>query len=205
MYLQFVILLAGVQSSGDQMSLGEQSTTDIYGNAYVLGKQVRMLRLLLFLEEGPVIECATEVSSYKLGDDGWMVVSIPMAALKGKTDLAQYKVKRLVLTADGNEAFHIGEIRTMRDATPLSVDAGGDKEVSKNYSIAFQAFATTGASAVKYSWDFDKFDGVQEVAIGDLVYHRFTRAGTYEVTVTVTDVFGVKKPAAATVKVKVNE
>lgn len=204
-YLQFVILLAGTQANQDQLSLGGQSVSDIYGGTYVLGRQVRTIRLLLFLEDGPVVECLTEVSWYKLQDDGWMVLSIPMATLKGKTELAQYRVTRIVLTADGNEPFHIGEIRTMRDSIPLSVDAGGEKEVSKNYSIAFQAFANSGASPVKYSWDFDKFDGIQEEAVGDLVYHRFTRAGNFEVTVTAADPFGVKQSATNTIKVKVNE
>jgi len=204
-YLQFVTLFAGMQTQTDQFAFTSQSATDIYGQSYTIGRQVRRVRLVVFLENGPTVECLTDVASYRLSDDGWMVVSYPIAALKGKTDLAQYRVKRLVITGDGNEAFHIGEIRTMRDTTPLSADAGSDKEVSKNYSIAFQGTATAGASAVKYSWDFDKSNGVQEEAVSDLVYHRFTKAGDYEATLTVTDAFGIKKPATATIKVKVNE
>lgn len=206
-YFQVVTKFWGAQTGADELSvaLGTPGSTDLYGGTYTPGKQVRKMRLVFFLEDGTAMECQSDVSSYRVGEDGWLVMSFPMAAIKGKTDLPQYKVKRLVITGDGTEPFHIGEIRTMRDSTPITADAGGDQEVSKNYSIAFQGYAQAGASAAKYSWDFDKLNGIQEEAVGDLVYHRFTKAGNYIVTLTVSDVFGLKNPSVAAINVKVNE
>ena len=206
-YLQLVTKFWGVQAEQDwwAVGLGAPGSTDMYGGVSKPGRQVRSVRIVLFLEEGPVVECQADLSGYKLREGSWMNVSFPVAALKGKLDLPAYRLKRLVVTGDGSEPFHIGEIRTVRDTTPIRADAAEAKEVARNYSIAFQGFAESGASAVKYSWDFDKEDGIQGEAVGDLVYHRFTKAGDYVVTLTVSDVFGLKKPGTTTINVRVNE
>lgn len=202
-YLQFACQFWGTQETDAlTLALGTTATVD---NGNVPGKQVKRIRIVLFFENGPAVECQSPISAYEVGDDGWMIVSFPLSALKGKTDLPQYRLTRIVVTGDGTEPFYIGEIRTISDTSPLVADAGEDMEISKNYPIAYQGFCQSGASAVKYSWDFDKKNGVQEEAVGDLIYHRFSQAGAYEVTLTCTDIFGVKAPATKSIQVKVNE
>ena len=206
-YLQFVCQFFGAQAMDSlTQSLGTAAAaTDMYGGTATPGKQVRKLRAVFFFENGPAVEVQGPLSAYKVGDDGWMVVSFPMAALKGKTELSQYRITRIVLTGDGTEPFFVGEIRIVPDSAPLVADTTDDMEVSKNYPIAFQGFCKSGGSAVKYSWDFDKKNGIQAEAVNDLVYHRFTNIGSYEVTLTITDMFGIKQPASKIIRVKVNE
>ena len=205
-YLQIVTKFWGVQAGYDLLTtgLGAAGSTDMYGGVYQ-PRQVRRVRIALFFEGGKSVETQVDLAGFKVQDDGWMAVSFPLAALKSKLGLADYRLERMVIAGDGSETFHIGEIATIRDTTPITPDGGESKEVARNYPIAFQGFARAGATALKYSWDFDSSDGIQEEAVGDLVYHRFTRAGGYSVTLTVSDIFGIKKPASATIDVKVNE
>lgn len=206
-YLQLVTRFAGVQPRYDSWAAGltTPSAADLYGGTTRTGKQVRRVRLMLCLEGGPAVECQVDVSSFRFSEGGWMNVSFPLAVLKGKLDLPTYKIRRLVITGDGTEPFYVGEIRTIRDTTPLRVSAGEGKEVARNYSVVFRGVGETGASAVKYSWDFNKDDGIQEESVGDIISHRFATVGKYVVTLTLHDVFGLKKPAVSTANVKVNE
>ena len=205
-YLQIMTKFWGVQAGYDALTvgLGAAGSTDMYGGTYQ-ARQVRRVRVALFFEGGKSVESQVDLSSFKVQDDGWMAVSFPLEALKSKLGLTDYKLERMVISGDGSEPFHIGEMVTILDSTPITPDGGESKEVSRNYPIAFQGFCRAGATAVKYSWDFNNADGLQEEAVGDLVYHRFTAAGTWTVTMTVSDVFGIKKPATATIQVKVNE
>jgi hypothetical protein len=206
-YLQLICQFWGTQTADSlTQALGTAAAaTDAYGGGAPTPKQVRAVRVMAFYENGPAVECQAPLSAYKVGDDGWMIVSFPMSALKGKTDLPQYRLTRLAITGDGSEPFFIGEISTIADSKPLVAESNDDMEVSKNYSIAFQGASQSGASAVSYSWDFDKNNGIQTEAVGDLIYHRFTQSGNFQVTLTVTDIFGVKEPATKTINVKVNE
>jgi hypothetical protein len=169
------------------------------------GKIVRRLQIMLFFDSGESTECQVDVNAFKPSPDAWVNVSFPFVVLKGKLDLPAYNVKRIVITGDGTEPFYIGEIRVVRDNTPIEANAGDEKEVARNYPVVFTGSATGGASALRYSWDFDNTDGIQEEAVGETVTHRFRRAGYFVVTLTVSDVFGLKKPAVATTRVYVNE
>lgn len=206
-YLQMVTRFRGVRAVNDPwaIDLAPPGSTDIYAGSSTSGKPIRRVQVILFLESGKGMETQVDVSSYRLQEDGWMVISLPFAALKGDLNISEYKMRRLALTGDGTEAFHIGEIRVMKDSTPLEAYAGEEKETGRNYSIVFHGTAKTGASAVKYSWDFDKNDGIQEQAVGELVSYRYNQAGEFTATLTVTDIFGIKKPAISTVRVKIND
>ncbi len=56
-------------------------------------------------------------------------------------------------------------------------------------AVSFDGSSSTDpdGSLVKYSWDFDAANGMQENAVGKSTSHTFTKPGTYEVTLTVTD------------------
>lgn len=167
------------------------------------------IQIMMTLDSGEMMECQSDLANYKLSEEGQMPVSFPFAAVKAGKQLTGTKLKRLVICADGNQPFSIQEIRTVHDSTPLRADAGGDKEASKNYKVVFQGYATVGASAARYSWDFDASDGIQEEAVGDLIQHRFRKASDpgqdFVVTLTVSDPFGTKEPVTSTAKVRVNE
>lgn len=211
-YLQLVVRFADAQPVDTwTMGLGLPGMmgTQGGGTASGTGKAVRNVQLMLQLDGNKTIERQAPLSNYEIAEDGWMVISFPFTVLKGAAELPSYKVKRIVVTGDGTEPFYLGEIRTVKDTTPLQANAGEDKEVSKNYKVLFQGLCTAGASAIKYSWDFDDSDGIQEEGVGQVVYHRFLKESQpnkdYTVTLTVSDIFGIKKSAVSTIKVKVNE
>lgn len=205
-YLELVTKFRGTQETYDAwaMDVAAPSATDMYGGTATPGKQVKRIQIMLFLEGGQILESQVDISAYRLNEDGWMSVAFPLKYLKRDLNLPAYKLKRIVVTGDGSEPFYIGEIRTTVDSTPLTADAGEEKEIGKNYNVLFRG-TSRSITGLKYSWDFDNSNGIQEEAVGDVVYHRFTRAGVYTVTLTVSDIFGLKKPATSTVKVTVNE
>lgn len=172
---------------------------------------VSRVRLVVKYDSGPSVECQVDVSSFKIGDDGWMPISIPLSRLKGRVPRETYKVKRLILSGDGSEPFYVGQIHVITDTKPITADAGLPQFVSANDDVLFRSHAEGGASALRYAWDFDDKDGIQEDALGEVVYHKFRRPTTskndtnleFKVTLTVSDAFGIKKPVTSTVMVTV--
>lgn len=205
-YLQLVTRFKGEQTTQEAWAIGltGQPAPAATGTS-TAGKPVKRVQVILCFDGGQATECQVELNAFKVSEDGWMNVSFPFAALKGKLNPPTYNLKRLAITGDGSETFYVGEIHVMRDNTPLQADAGEEKEVGRNYNVVFHASAQTGVSAVKYSWDFDDQNGIQEEAVGDVVYHKYLKAGDFIATLTVSDIFGLKKPVTSTVRVLVNE
>ncbi len=167
------------------------------------GTPVSRVRLVMKLDGGPAIECQVDVTGLKVGDDGWTAISFPLAAFKGKQERAEYKIKRLVISGDGSEPFYVGQIHIVTDTKPIIIDPGLDQFVAANDDVMFRPHSDGGAAALRYAWDFDSTDGIQEDAIGEVVYHKYPKSGVHTVTVTVSDVFGIKKPVSKTVKIEV--
>lgn len=172
---------------------------------------VSRLRLVAKFDSGPAVECQVDVSGFKVGDDGWMPISFPLAKLKGHVKRDTYKLQRLIISGDGSEPFYIGQIHIITDTKPITADAGLPQFVSANDDVLFRAHTDGGAAALRYSWDFDAKDGIQEDALGEVVYHKFRRPTSskndsnleFKVTLTVSDVFGIKQPVTSTVMITV--
>jgi len=164
---------------------------------------VSRVRLVLRFVTGPMVECQVDISGLEVGEDGWMPISFPLSALKGKKERSDYRVRRLIISGDGSEPFYIGQIQIATDTKPITVDPGLPQFVAANDDVMFRPHSDGGAAALRYAWDFDSNDGIQEDALGEVVYHKFPKAGNYIVTLTVSDVFGIKKPVTKTVKIEV--
>lgn len=87
----------------------------------------------------------------------------------------------------------IGLVATLLVAcNPIAVMEYSPSEPRANQEIEFDGSGTlisnmpTGAAAVSYEWKF----GDGKTARGETVTHTYTRAGTYQVTLTVTDSAG---------------
>lgn len=168
------------------------------------GKPVRRVRVVLLIN-GKYLEGQVPLSGCKVGEDGWVRVSYPLKIIKGEHEIAEPKLERLIITGDGTEPFYVGEIRIINDNKPIQAYAGEDQFVAAKDDVMFRANVDPGAAVVRYSWDFDASDGIQEDAVGEVVYHKYRKPGEYTVTLTVSDIFGLKKPATSTLKVTVYE
>jgi hypothetical protein len=163
------------------------------------------VRVMLQFDDGSTTECTLSRTYFGQSSDGWMSLSCPLSVLKGRSGQSAYKIKRIVITGDGTQPFYVADLRTVTDSTAIqAVSAGSDKEVARNDRVTFRASCTPGMTAVRYSWDFDASNGIQNEAEGPGVAHKFAESGNFVVTVTAYDVFGVKAPATATCKVHVN-
>ena len=92
----------------------------------------------------------------------------------------------------------IGEIQVITDDTEISVTPLEDQIAFINNDMVFSGDGEGGASTLHFSWDFDANDGIQEDARGRSVSHVFRKDGKFVITLTITDVDGLKK--AQTVK-----
>lgn len=177
----------------------------------------RKMRYLVVMADGSRYELVRPVELPPSEDpDAWVPLAFPIAAIAkqipaGKTltgDAA--KVKQLAIFGDRYAQFLIGEINVITDETEINVAPLDDIVAFALQPTVFVGNAEGGASTLKYSWDFDASDGIQEDAAGRTVYNIFQRSGgagqkTYKVTLTVSDVDGIKKPQSTTIDLNVSD
>jgi hypothetical protein len=101
--------------------------------------------------------------------------------------------------------FYVGQIKLLREDTPLVADAGRDQEGKVGQDITFTAGPQLHNVQARYAWDFDDLDGIGEDALGQTVTWRFPQPGYYTVTLTVTDVAGVMVPKTSTTNVHISK
>ncbi|MBL8087395.1 MAG: PKD domain-containing protein [Chthonomonas sp.] len=138
------------------------------------------------------------------GENGWRMVSAPLQAISG---FARTNKKVVEVAFSGNSVgtFYIGEVRSINDATPISGEPTfRERNIGLGEELQFSAIGYGGSSTLRYTWDFDSADGIQVDAEGQTVKRRFRKSGSYVVTVTISDLFGLKKPYSTTLNVKVN-
>jgi hypothetical protein len=147
--------------------------------------------------------------------DSYVPIHIPFAALKkaAKKPLTgnAAKLASLVICGDKYEQFHIGELDVLTDETEISVAELEDQIAFADNEMTFVADAEGGASTLKFTWDWDASDQIQEDDMGRNVKHVFPaslfRGGAdlhkVVVTVTVSDVDGLKKPVRKTLTMEV--
>lgn len=124
-------------------------------------------------------------------DDQWVRIAVPLAKFKA----GGFNLKRLLIFSDIPSTFNLGEIKLVTDNTPITVDPIGTQTVAVYDHVFLTAEAEGGVSTLKYSWDFDSSNGIQEEQTGKVAHYVFTRGGDFTVTLTVSDVDGLKKQA----------
>jgi len=151
----------------------------------------------LIAEDQPVDVRRTEA--------GWTSLSFPLRALKGNRPTGRALLSRLIISGDRPEVFYIGEIRTAIDETDIYLEESPEEQtVSPGDLVQFVAQGAAGLANIEYVWDFNKTDGLQEDAFGELAYHTWREPGEYTVTLRIRDINGVKPTLQEEVPVTVS-
>jgi len=138
-------------------------------------------------------------------DDNWVRVAVPLAKFKDLGDATGFNLKRLAIFTDIPATLYLGEAKLVTDEAPIKVDSLSGQVVAIYDEVLYLANATGGVSSLKYSWDYDAGNGIQEESSGKLGKYTYTRGGEFTVTLTVSDADGLKAPVTVTAKVMVND
>ena len=138
-------------------------------------------------------------------DRAWKLLAVPLKGING-FDKTNKIVQTIAISGDTAATFYLGDLRMINDTTPITGDMNvqHDLNLALGDEVQFVASGYAGASILKYTWDFDASDGIQEDATGQVVKRQFRKPGTFVVTLTIKDLYGLKKPFTKTVNVKVN-
>jgi hypothetical protein len=213
-YLQFVLgfsMLVKDGMGGISSSFPGRSTAAVAsgsGGYYSGGQEIeipsrprsRSLRVVLESTDGKSVEVTSDIPSKS--ENGWFNVCIPFKVLGFKPG-DSFPVSRILVFTDVPDNMFIGQIGSMKDNTPITVDIGDEQTIAVVDTITFRAVAEGGASMLRYSWNFGDRDSEGEDATGEIVNHRFTKGGDFNVKLTVRDYWGIKKPVTKTVKIVV--
>jgi hypothetical protein len=176
-------------------------------------KALSNFRLVLVTDDGKKTEMIVPLDSARTERETWQSFSIPVAAIPGLKN-TDGMVKEIQLFGDNPAVVYIGEVRVLRDETPIRVDDLDDITIAKNDTQTFTASAEAGPTPLKYEWSINGVaarDGekqevttsYQVVGEGKTFKHKFVKGGDYDVTLTVSDIYGLKKPVTKKMHVHV--
>jgi hypothetical protein len=164
-------------------------------------KRLANLRVLLVGTDGTASEVLLPLDSATMDHD-WRLLHIPIPAITGLTaDSA--RIKEMRLFGDVPAVLHLGLVRVVTDATPLTIIPLGEQIVPRQARFRYTATASAGIMPLAYSWDFDESDGIQDEAHGRSAAHSYLKSGDYTATVTVSDLYGFHPPQAMKFKIHV--
>jgi len=166
------------------------------------------MRFLLVMADGRKLELIRPLDMKPSDDpDAYMPITFPLSAVAkaagGGLAGSAATVKSLVICGDKYQQFQIGEIQVITDDTEISVAPLEEMDVFVNNDVPFQGDAEAGASTLRFAWDWDARDGIQEDAIGRSITKVFTKPGKTVVTLVVSDVDGIKKPQSVKLEIDV--
>lgn len=166
------------------------------------------MRFLFLMADGTQIELVRPVDVPPTEDpDAYIPLHIPLQALKKATKKTlsgnASKLVSVVVSGDKFNQFNIGEIDVITDETEISLSPLEDQIAFVDNEMTFVGDAEGGASTLKFSWDWDAEDGIQDDDTGRNVKHTFKKARKLVVTLTVSDIDGIKKSVPVTLTLEV--
>ncbi len=181
---------------------GQTAPEDAGGRASI--PLVTKLHLIFTLADGrqaDVLRPIPEVSDPTVGE-GWYSVSVPLSTLKLPAG-SQSGLKSVTIGGDQFGVFYIGRMRLATDTAPITASIDGPETASPDVPVTLRAKVDGGLSALKYSWNFGSATAASPTK-GLTATPTFSTAGVDEtVTLTVSDLDGIKQPVTATKKIHV--
>ena len=166
---------------------------------------VENLRLLFTLADGrqaDILRPIPETADNSVGE-GWYSVAVPLSALKFPGGGAA-ALQSVTISGDQFGVFYVGRLRLATDDAPITASIDGLESAVPDQPVTLRAKADGGLSELKYAWNFD--GGTAAQATGLEATTQYSDAGQdYTVTLTVSDLDGLKKPVQATKKIHVVE
>ncbi|HWP30764.1 MAG TPA: hypothetical protein VNK96_03420 [Fimbriimonadales bacterium] len=167
-------------------------------------RQMENVRLVLKTTDGKLSEVILPIASGTTYTDRWRRVGIPLQKIPGFSKTNQI-LSAIYISGDGRSTFYVGEIRVLTDQTPIQGSLPfRELNLGRGQEVQLYATAEAGYSILEYVWDFDARDGLQEEAIGQVIYRKFRIPGEFTITCTIRDMFGLKQPWTGTITVVVN-
>ncbi len=182
--------------SGGRGGAGAATSTE----SPIVGK----LRLILTTSDGKRSEVYIDVSDSRPDNAGWLQVGIPLQAISG-FDKTNKEVSSIAISPDSVTTMYVGQIKILTDATPIYGETD-QREYNLGYGdeVTFSALGLGGSTALKFEWNFDSTNTTGIDAEGAVVKRKFRKPGTFTVSLTIRDAYGLKKPYTTTIKVVVN-
>jgi hypothetical protein len=191
----------GMSAGGGQrggMGVGGGTTPPAGGSAAV--PRLENVRLVITTTDGKLSEVMLPIRSA----GKWIQAGIPVSMIPGFAKTNKM-IQSIAVSGDAPSYFYVGEIKVATDDSPIQGHIHNEPfNVGKGTEMVLQGSADGGATPLVFSWDFNSSDGVQEDATGAAVRHKFRIPGTFEVTLTVKDIYGIKTPWVGKLKVTVN-
>jgi parallel beta-helix repeat protein len=148
---------------------------------------------------GSTDDIGIERYEWDIGNDGSVDATGVTPSLRFR-DTGTVPVELTVTDGGGNTDTDMVSVTvTETDTRPPVADAGPDKRLRTNQSTVFDGSGSADDSGVITSYKWDMGDGT--VHYGETVTHAYSAAGTYTVTLTVTDANGFTASETTTVVV----
>lgn len=201
---------SGSSSSGyPSFSSSGQYGTTTEKPTLIKAKPLANLRFVFLSADGKRTEFTIATRNAVRENDNWSTLAIPISALPvlKSTD---GQLKELQIFGDSTATLYLGEIRVISDATPIHVEDQNDLTIAVNDSVNLTAAASAGPTLLKYDWNFGGLkdspnaDGLlPSDAEGRSVKHTFRKSGDFTITLTVSDVYKLKKSVSVKIPVHV--
>lgn len=173
------------------------------------GPRVEKVRIVITTTDGMRSEAYLDLTSASRDDRGWMKAGIPLQAING-FDRTNKIIQSIAISTDKVASVYIGEIDIQSDATPIFVEPNiREANLALGDTMEFWANGFGGATPLQFTWSIahTTMGGQQRPTVrveGQLIEYTFRQPGTYVITLTASDIFGLKEPQSATINISVN-
>ncbi len=165
---------------------------------------LKTVRIVIATSDGKRSEGYLDLSTVPSNGEGWKSVGIPLQAISGFA-ASNKIISSISVSSDAIATFYVGSIKILNDRTPVFAEPNvREMNLAFGDEVTFTASGSAGSTPIRYSWDFDSRDGIQSDAEGPSIAHRFRKPGEFEVTLTATDIYGLKAPYSTKIKIVVN-